>query len=168
MPSSRAAGVYLKNLDLLNTDLNGRLIRVTGVLRKSRVEAAGKFAQGYSQPLEYFYIETISASRIEKLEQDQLLPSKNDWIIAGLSADTVANYITDRKLKPYALSLAASKDGSRTHSFLVSEGLVLAYSVLNGRVSSVSKIHLNNLGKSDDKWVGVKGFKLPPVQTTAR
>ena len=160
--------VYLKNLDLLNTDFNGRLIRVSGVLRKSRVEPAGKFAQGYSQPFEYFYIEIISASRIDKLEHDQLLPTEHNWIVAGLSADTAAKYIADRNLQPYALSLAAPNDRSTSHSYLVSDGLVLTYRVQDGRVSTVTKIHLNSIGKSDDKRVSVKGFKLPPVQANAR
>ena len=32
--------VYLSNTDLLKSDLNGRLVRVTGILRKSHVSAA--------------------------------------------------------------------------------------------------------------------------------
>jgi hypothetical protein len=133
--------VYLKNPDFLNSDQNGNLVRVTGVLRKSRIDAAPKGAQGYSQPFEYYTLDVVEITRIEKLELDQ-----------------------DRNLKEYLLALRAPTDGSTTKSYLVSDGLVLVYSILDGRIATVSKIKLNNPGKVDDEWIRLKGFKLPPIK----
>ena len=160
--------VYLKNADLLNSDQNGRLVRATGVLRKSRVDAAPKSAQGYAQPFEYYSLDVVEIVRIEKLELDQLLPTKNDWILSGSSAENVSLMIQNRKFNEYLLALRAATDGSTTKSYLVSDGIVLAYRVLDGRVVSVSKIKLNEPGKGDDEWITISGFKLPPVAKNAR
>lgn len=155
--------VYLKNPDFLNSDQNGHLVRVTGVLTKSRVDAAPKGAQGYSEPFEYYTLDIVEITRIEKLELDQLLPSKDDWIFHGVSAEIAARMIQDRNLKEHLLALRAPTDGSTTKSYLVSDGLVLVYSILDGRIATVSKIKLNNPGKVDDEWIPLKGFKLPPI-----
>jgi len=85
-----------------------------------------------------------------------------------VSAENVAQMIQDRNLKEYLLALQASTDGSTTKSYLVSDGLVLVYRILNGRIASVSKIKLNKPGKADDEWISVNGFKLPPVRRIAR
>jgi len=155
--------VYLKNLDLLKTDLNGKLIRVAGVLRKSRVNPAEKFSQGYTRAFEYYWIETISFKQIEKVTEWQLLPTSDDWIVPGISADSALKLVSDRQLQPYPLALAASKDGSTTHSYLVSEGIVLVYRELKGNIVSVSQIKLNGVGKVDDDWLEIPGFRLPSV-----
>ena len=160
--------VYLKNTDLLNSDLNGRLVRATGILMKSSVDAAPKGAQGYSQPFEYYYLDVVDISGIAKLELDQLLPTKNDWILPGVRAENAERMIQDRNLKEYLLALRAPTDGSTTKSYLVSDGLVLVYRVLDGRIASVSKIKLNKPGKADDEWITLNGFKLSPVPTNAR
>ena len=160
--------VYLSNTDLLKSDLNGRLVRVTGILRKSHVSAAPKGSQGYSQPFGYYSLDVVEITRIEKLQLDQLLPTKNDWIVPSVSAENVAQMIQDRNLKEYLLALRASTDGSTTKSYLVSDGLVLVYRILNGRIASVSKIKLNKPGKVDDEWISVNGVKLPPVRKSAR
>ena len=160
--------IYLRNTDLLDSDLNGRLVRVTGILKKSRVDPAPKNAQGYSQSFEYYYLDIVHVSRIEKLELDQLLPTKNDWILPGVTAENAERMIQARKLDEYLLALRAPTDGSTTKSYLVSDGLVLVYRVLDGRIASVSKIKLNKPGKIDDEWISVNGFKLPPVAKNAR
>ena len=156
--------VYLKGTNLLEADLNGRLVRVTGVFRKARMEAAPKFAQGYSEPFDYFYLDVVQISPVDRLEMDQLLPTENDWVLPGVAAADVERMIQSRGLQEYPLALRASTDGSTTKSFLVSDGLVLAYQVLDGRVTSVSKILLNEpAARIDDEWVSLNGFKLPPV-----
>lgn len=160
--------IYLKNTDLLDSDLNGRLVRATGILRKSNVDAAPKGVQGYSQPFVYYYLDVIDISGIAKLELDQLLPTKNDWILPGVRAENAERLIQARNLKEYLLALRAPTDGSTTKSYLVSDGLVLVYRVLDGRIASVSKIKLNKPGKVDDEWITLNGFKLPPVAKNAR
>lgn len=160
--------IYLKNLDLIESDLNGRLVRIAGVLRKARVEPAPPGAQGYSQAFDYFYVDTVSVARIEKLKLDQLLPSRDDWIVPGLSADAATRLITERNLQAYPLALSAAKDGTSTSSFLISNDLVLVYRVLDGRVVTVSQINLHEAGKLDDEWIGVPGFRLPPITNQVR
>lgn len=168
LANSQNGKVYLRGADLLEADLNGRLVRVSGVLRKTRVEAAPKFAQGYSKPFEYFYLDVVQISPIDRLELDQLLPTENDWVLPGSAVADVERMIQSRSLEAYTLALRASTDGSTTKSFLVSDGLVLACRVLDGRVISVSKILLNEPGKMDDEWVSINGFKLPPVPNSVR
>ena len=157
--------VYLKDMPL---EQNGRLVRVTGILRKSSVGVAPKGAQGYSQPFDYFSLDIIQMSRIEKVELDQLLPTKDDWVLPGVSADAVAKMIQSRNFAEHPLALAASRDGSTTKSFLVSDGVVLAYRVLDGRVISVSKIKINKPGKIDDEWAPLNGYKFPPIEQRGR
>lgn len=160
--------VYLEGVNLLKNDFNGRLIRVAGVLRKTHVERAPKGAQGYSQSFEYFYVDAIAASRIDKVSLDQLLPTKDDWIVPGMSSEAADKVITARKFEPYLLALAAAKDGSETKSFLVSKGVVIVYRVLNGNVVSVSSVQLNGAGKLDDQWMAVRGFRLPTLTENTR
>jgi len=161
--------IYLKNTDLLRSDLNGRLVRATGVLRRSRVNAAPKGAQGYGQPFEYYYLDVVHLSRIVKLELDQLLPTKNDWILPGVTAEKAEQMIQDRNLDEYLLALRAPKDGATTKSYLVSDGVVLVYRILDGRIASVSKINLNDPAqKADDEWITLNGFKLPSINRNAR
>ena len=50
---------------------------------------------------------------------------------------------------------------------MVSQGLVLVYRVLNGDVISVSQISLNGVGKLDDEWVDLPGFRLPSIRELA-
>lgn len=158
--------IYLENIDLIEADLNGRLVRITGVLRKSRVDPAPRGAQGYSQPFEYYYLDTVAVNNIDKVKLDQLRPSKDDWIVPGLSADAAAKLIADRNMQAYPLALAAEKYGSETHSHLVSDRVVVVYRIINGTVSSVSQINLNGIGKVDDDWVQLPGFRLPPLATS--
>ena len=161
--------VYLKDTDLLSSKQNGRLVRVTGVLRKFRVNAAPKDAQGYSQTFEYYALDVVEMTRIEKLELDQLLPTKREWIVPGAAAENVEKMIQDRNFPEYPLALRASTDGSTTKSCLVSDGIVLVYRVLDGQIASVSKIKLNDPDKRvDDEWVTLSGFKLPLVAKNAR
>ena len=161
--------IYLENSDLVASDLNGRLARVAGVLRKSRVDAAPKYAQGYSQAFEYYYLDVVDISQVAKLEFDQLLPTKNDWIRPGVTAEDAERMIKDRNLNEHLLALRTPARGEITKSYLVSEGIVIVYRILDGRVISVWKIKLNDLAKRiDDEWITLKGFKLQPISEIAR
>jgi hypothetical protein len=50
--------VYVENVDYLRHKANGRLVRITGTLRKERMKAAAPDAQGYGANFDYFVIET--------------------------------------------------------------------------------------------------------------
>ena len=155
--------VYIKGVDLHKTDLNGRLVHVTGVLKKSRIEAAPVGAQGYSKPFEYFYLDVIDISQTEKIGIDQLLPTKDDWVLPGASAEHVARLIAARKLDKYPIAITRSTDGATPHAYKVSEGLVLVYMVLRGKVTTVSNIKYSNAGEPKEQSTTLRGFKLPPL-----
>lgn len=152
--------IYVKNVDLVKSDLNGRLVRITGLLKKERMQPAAKGVQGYGQAFDYFTVETVAVERIEKVRLSQVLPSKRDWIVPGMDSKKAFEFITKRNLQPYQLALMASQDGSKTHSYLVSEGLVVVFRVFNGKVVSVSSLELNGPGKVDDEWVAIPAFEL--------
>jgi hypothetical protein len=66
------AQIYLRNLELLKHDVNGRLIRVEGILRREHVEAVSTFSQGSGKAYDYFYIEVQKWQPIERVEHPWL------------------------------------------------------------------------------------------------
>ena len=57
--------IYLKNPDFLKHKINGKLIRVSGVLRLRRMNAAPPGAQGYARPFSYYALEVINWKLID-------------------------------------------------------------------------------------------------------
>ncbi len=161
LPASR---VYVHDVDYHQHDLNGRLLRVSGFLRKARERAVPAHIQGYGTSFDYYFIESIAVEKIDKIQHDQLLPSKFDWIVVG--ADTEAALRTMARLGHEdgegMLSIVASEDGSKPHSYQISDDEILLFYDLNGRINSVGKFKLNGFGKADDEWTSLKGYKLQP------
>ncbi len=62
--------LYISGIDF--EQLNGRLVRLTGTLRKKRMEAAPPGAQGYGRAFEYFTIEVTSAEVIDQVSVGHL------------------------------------------------------------------------------------------------
>ena len=153
--------VYLRNINLTNSGFNGRLIRVSGVLRKTSTGPVPKGVQGYSQRVDYFYVETVEATRIDKVMRHQLLPSQHDWIVPGLPIDEANALIRSRGLAEYGLALAASPDGAKAHSYRLNDKEVLAFHELNGRVKSVAIVQVSRVARGGDKWTSVLACRLP-------
>lgn len=153
--------VYLRSINLTDSDLNGRLIRISGVLRKASTGPAPKGAQGYSERIDYFYVQPIEATRIDKVVRHQLLPSPHDWIVPGISIDEANALVRSRGLTKYGLALAASPDGSMAHSYRLGDNEVVVFYELNGQVKSVAKVQVSRVGRGGDKWTSVLGCRLP-------
>lgn len=156
--------VYVRGVNFRRHDLNGRLLRVTGVLRMERMPAAPAGVQGYGQAFDYFVIEALSAEQIEKVERDQLLPSKADWVYVGMATGDAVQLMAKRKLPHHPLSISDATDGSTAHSHRINNEETLFFESLNGRVKSVTKIKHRGRGKADDEWTPVKGYRLPVEQ----
>ena len=154
-----AGKVYLRGLDLVKSDNNGRLLRISGVLRKAQTAKVKGGVQGYSQSFDYFYIETLEATRIERIVLDQLLPSKHAWITQGLQMERAETLIQSRGLTKYGLALAAPPDGSKAHSYKLNETELLVFYEFNGRVKSVAKVRIKNPTKSGLEWSSVLGCR---------
>jgi hypothetical protein len=63
------AKVYVRKIDYLKHDLDGRLVRVTGVLRRQRMTKAPPGAQGYSDGFDYYVIEADGAEVIDQVNE---------------------------------------------------------------------------------------------------
>lgn len=156
--------LYLRNFDAAKNDVNGRLLRVAATLHKGRVEPAPEGVQGYSEPFEYFFLQVIESTRLEKIELDQLLPSASDWILAGDSAARALRAIELRQLQPYYLQFSAPNNGSKLFGFRIDDRITLVFTELDDKVSSVSILQLNDPSfRADDKTFSVSGFRLPPI-----
>jgi hypothetical protein len=59
--------IYASGVDY--EDLNGRLVRFTGILHKRRMEAAPPGAQGYGQAFDYYEIEVAKAAMIDRVQK---------------------------------------------------------------------------------------------------
>lgn len=66
------ATVYVRGIDLLNRDWNGKIARVEGVLRIASVKPAPPGASGYGDDFSYFYIEADRVERIERVDSPWL------------------------------------------------------------------------------------------------
>ncbi len=162
LPSGR---VYIQDVDYLKHDLNGRLLRVSGYLRKSRVKKAPSKAQGYSKPFDYFSIETFAVERIEQIQHDQLLPSPFDWIVLGGKTEDALRSLNRLKYQKVALSLTP-KAGSTPHAYHVSDAETLFFYDSGGRITSIGRIKLNDPRKRiDDEGIPVKAYRLLPKKS---
>lgn len=157
--------VYLENIDLLNTDLDGRLLNVVGIFRKKRVEKAPPGAQGYGQSFDYYSIEVIAARKIEKVEQYQVLPARGEWIVPGMLAAEALQKVQARQWPEYHRSVTAARDDSQSRAFQINAALLLKLTVLNGKLIGVSEIHLSDSGTRYpfEKHVELRGYELPPL-----
>ncbi len=152
--------VYLRGIDLIDADLDGRLVRVSGILRKAAIGPVPQGVQGYPDRFDYFYLDLVQAGRIDKVVHDQLLPSNDAWIMPGLPINDALALIRSRQLSPFGLALAASPDGAVAHSYELSEGEVLLLYELNGVVQSVFKVQVSG-GDKGTKMTPVPGCRLP-------
>ena len=157
-----AGRVYVRGIDYSKHDLNGRLLRISGFLRKLRVEKAPPNVQGYGETFDYYVLESLEVARIDKIQFDQLLPSTFAWIVVGAETDAALRTIGRLEFQKYTLALTGSDDGSTPHSYQITESEVLLFSDLNGRIKSITKIQLNDPSKRvDDQWIPVKAYRLP-------
>ncbi|NND99562.1 MAG: hypothetical protein HKN47_19780, partial [Pirellulaceae bacterium] len=153
--------VYLRNIDLREYDSNGRLLRITGTLRKAQMAKAPPGVQGYTESFDYFFIDAIDVQRIENVTRDQLLRSPHDWIVPGMQIGQALEMIRARQMQTYGLALAAAPDGAKTHCYRVSDDTAVVLHELNQRVQSVAKVEGSFTTKSDQNWTALPGYKLP-------
>lgn len=72
------AVVHVSGIDYLKRDLNGKTIRVEGILRIEHVKAAPPGAQGFGGDFSYYFIEADRAEAIERVSApwlQEILPS---------------------------------------------------------------------------------------------
>lgn len=61
------SSVYVSHVDFGKQDVEGRLVRVRGTLRKKLMRAAPKGTQGYGDDFEYFSIEAQELVKIDRV-----------------------------------------------------------------------------------------------------
>jgi hypothetical protein len=157
--------VYLENIGLTNTDLNGRLLNVVGTFRKKRVEKAPSGAQGYGESFDYYSIDVIAARKIDKVEQYQVLPPRGEWIIPGMPIAEALQKVQARKLPAFQQTLLKVQAGSALHPFQVSAKSNLYLGETQGQVASVIE-HLPNdpQQQADDQWLVLRGYDLSTMK----
>jgi hypothetical protein len=155
--------VYVRDADYLKHDLNGRLLRVSGYLRKSHLEKAPPTSQGYSESFDYFWIESFAVERIDQIQHDQLLPSPDDWIVMGGDAESALRSLNRLGYSDVGTLQLALKEGSTAHAHGISDEETLFFYDTGGRITSLARIKRNDPRKRiDDEWVGVKAYRLKP------
>lgn len=169
LPNGR---VYVHDVDLVNHDLNGRLLRVSGFLRRSRAPSAvspqGLPAQGYSTPFNYYYIDAFSAERIDKVTYDQLLPSRNTWLHVGMNETAALALIKKHRLPVAYLSLIAPPGGHTWHTYVTGPGESLLLDAKEGTIVGLTRYLHSDQGKRHTKSFSVRAFPIPepPLQQT--
>jgi hypothetical protein len=154
--------VYLENIDLTNTDLNGRLLNLVGVFRKKRVEKAPPGAQGYGESFDYYSIDVVAARKIEKVEQYQVLPPRNEWILPGMP---VAQILQKLQARNWDLKdgVAAAPDGSKLHNYQIEGRRFLGFKELNGQIINIWEFQYNQGQPLQSRTINLRGFELPPL-----
>lgn len=160
--ASPSQQVYLNSLARKPEEIEGRLVRVTGILRRHHMPAAPPGAQGYGQAFDYYSIDAFSVEVIEKLERDQLVPVAEDWIYVGMDAAKALEMMAARKLTESPMALAPPRDGSVIHGFHLEGDMSVVFSTLNNQVVSLSTRKHSPRGRKYDEWAGVRGYRLPP------
>lgn len=157
--------VYLENIDLTNTDLNGRLLNVVGTLRKKRMEKAPPGAQGYGHSFDYYTIEVIAARKIEKVDQYQILPPRGEWIVPGMPMAEALKKVQARKIPALQQTLLKAQAGSTLHTFQASAKSNLYLGETQGQVVGVIE-HLPNdpQQQADDQWFMLRGYNVSTLK----
>lgn len=156
--------IYVRDVDLLKHDLNGRLLRVSGVLRKGRMDAAPPGAQGFAAPIDYFYIETLSAERVEKVERDQLLSSTHEWLHIGMDEAAAVALLVRYGGQKTALQVMAEPPGQARHTYNLVAGEAITLVAAAGRVISIDRVVFGNSGRRDNEFYRLRAYPMPKVR----
>lgn len=73
------AVVYARNIDYLKHKAHGRLVRVSGTLRRGQVTKASPGAGGFGAEFDYFYIDVTRWEIIEEVSKpwmEEIMPTK--------------------------------------------------------------------------------------------
>ena len=155
--------VYIRDVDYLKHDLNGRLLRVSGYLRKSRVEKAPSKAQGYSESFDYFTIETFAAEGIDQIQHDQLLSSPFVWIVMGGKTDQALRSLNRLGYQDAGPLQESLREGLTSHAYRINEKEILSFYAMGGRITSLARVKTNDPRKRiDDERIPVKAYPLNP------
>lgn len=160
--ASPSQQVYLNSLARKPEGIEGRLVRVTGILRRHHMPAAPPGAQGVSQGFDYYSIDAISVEPIERVERDQMLPVEEDWIYVGMDGARALDLIRDRGLQKAHLAVENPRDGAEDFAYMVGEDVALTFDVLENKVVRVSTVKFYPEGKRFNEWTESRGYRIPP------
>ncbi len=160
--ASPSQHVYLNSLARKPEEIEGRLMRVTGVLRRHHMPAAPPGAQGYGQAFDYYSIDAFSIEPIEKVERDQMLPVAEDWIYVGMNGVQALDLMRARQLQEAYLAVENPRDGAEDFAYMVGERLAIKFDVLENKVVRMSTVNLHPEGKLFNEWTDIQGYPLPP------
>lgn len=160
--ASPSQQVYLNSLARKPEEIEGRLVRVTGILRRHHMPAAPPGAQGYGQAFDYYSIDAFSVEVIEKVERDQLLPVTEDWIYVGMDEEKALDLIASRKFPETGLAMEFRPADVQPRPFLVEQDLALVLLLREKKVSSLMTVKLGK-SKVEHKSDFVEAYRLAPL-----
>lgn len=161
--------VYLHNMAVRESGQHGRLLRVTGVLRKGRMpEIRNPALQAPSESFEFYYLDVVAAERIEMVQRERLTASPSDWVARGMLATAALETIRARQMAQYPLQIAAPTDGSTIHSYRLDRTKALLFHEKDGFVTHVQLVEPNPRAKSGGRWTTVPAVRLAPLPAKNR
>jgi hypothetical protein len=158
--ASPSQQVYLNSLARKPEEIDGRLVRVTGILRRHHMPAAPPGAQGVSQEFDYYSIDAFSVEPIERVERDQLLMVGEDWIYVGMDGKRAVDLVRARQLSEFHFAVENPRDGAENFAYVVGDGLAIMFDVLSNKVVRMWTVKFYPEGKRLNEWTEVRGHRI--------